>query len=145
VGLVMAMNTPDRIGRLFAFAANTDLSGARPDAAGDPNLARFGQRAAQHYKRRSSTPDGFGKLAGAVMKMWAAQPNYSARDLAAITIPVAVVDGDHDEGIKREHTEYIARTIPGARLIILPASSHFAHLQTPGAFNAALLEFLGDR
>jgi hypothetical protein len=33
---------------------------------------------------------------------------------------VLVADGDHDEAIKRAHTEYIAATIPGAGLLILP-------------------------
>ena len=51
--------------------------------------------------------------------------------------------GDHDEAIKRSHTDYLARAIPGARLVILPGASHFAMLQTPAAFNAAMLGFLG--
>jgi pimeloyl-ACP methyl ester carboxylesterase len=54
-----------------------------------------------------------------------------------------VVDGDHDEAIKREHTEYIASTIPGAGLLILPNASHFAFLQDPELFNYAVLHFLG--
>ena len=37
--------------------------------------------------------------------------------------PVLVADGDHDEAIKRAHTEYIAATIPGAGLLILPNTS----------------------
>jgi pimeloyl-ACP methyl ester carboxylesterase len=57
---------------------------------------------------------------------------------------VLVVDGDHDEAIKRAHTEYIAATIPDG-LLILPNTSHFAFLQDPTLFNAALLHFLGDR
>jgi pimeloyl-ACP methyl ester carboxylesterase len=55
-----------------------------------------------------------------------------------------IVDGDHDEAIKRDHTEYIARTIPDAGLLILPNVSHFAFLQDPGSFNFAILHFLGD-
>jgi len=55
-----------------------------------------------------------------------------------------VVDGDHDEAIKREHTEYIASTIPRAGLLILPNASHFAFLQEPELFNYAVLHFLGD-
>ena len=38
-----------------------------------------------------------------------------------------------------------AATIPGAGLLILPNTSHFAFLQDPTLFNAALLHFLGDR
>jgi pimeloyl-ACP methyl ester carboxylesterase len=52
--------------------------------------------------------------------------------------------GDHDEAIKREHTEYIAATIPHAGLLILPNTSHFAFLQDPRQFNFAILHFLGD-
>jgi hypothetical protein len=37
--------------------------------------------------------------------------------------------GDRDDTIKRRHTEYIAATIPHARALILPNTSHFAFLQ----------------
>jgi pimeloyl-ACP methyl ester carboxylesterase len=39
--------------------------------------------------------------------------------------------------------EYIASTIPDARLLILPNASHFAFLQDPERFNDAVLDFLG--
>jgi pimeloyl-ACP methyl ester carboxylesterase len=38
----------------------------------------------------------------------------------------------------------MARAIPGARLFILPDVSHFAMLQDPHAFNAAVLRFPGE-
>jgi pimeloyl-ACP methyl ester carboxylesterase len=37
-----------------------------------------------------------------------------------------IADGEHDEGIKRDHTEELAKLIPGAKLAILPGVSHFA-------------------
>jgi len=43
---------------------------------------------------------------------------------------------------RREHAEYLARSIPGAEYIFLPGVSHFAPLQRPAQFNAALLDFL---
>ena len=55
------------------------------------------------------------------------------------------MDGDHDEAIKREHTEYIAATISGAGFLILPNASHFAFLQDPDLFNYAVRHFLGDQ
>jgi hypothetical protein len=58
---------------------------------------------------------------------------------------VPVADGDHDEAIRRAHTEYIAATIAGAGLLILPNTSHFAFLQDATLFNVALLHLLGDR
>lgn len=142
VGLALAMKAPERVGRLFAFAANSDPSGLRPDAASNPTLAWFGQIAVGDYRRLSPMPDGFAGLASGVMGMWATQPRYTAGDLAAISAPVAIVHADHDEGIKREHAEYLAKTIPHAKLIILHEASHFAHLQDPASFNAAMLDFL---
>jgi pimeloyl-ACP methyl ester carboxylesterase len=102
-------------------------------------------RARQEYADLSSTPDQYDAFQEQIGKMWENQPNWTDAQLRTIRSPVLVVDGDHDEGIKREHTEYIARTIPGARLLILPNASHFAFLQDPVRFNAALLDFLGDR
>jgi pimeloyl-ACP methyl ester carboxylesterase len=63
--------------------------------------------------------------------------------LAAIQVPVAIVQAEHDEFIKPDHAAYLARTIPGAELALLPDVSHFAPLQRPGEFNAAMLAFLG--
>lgn len=75
--------------------------------------------------------------------MMETEPNYSADDLSLISVPVAIVHSEHDEFIKREHAEYLARSIPGAELVNLPGVSHFAPLQRPGQFNAAMLAFLG--
>ena len=71
------------------------------------------------------------------------QPNYSANDLAQISMPVAIVHSEYDEFIKHEHAEYLARSIPNAEFIYLPGVSHFAPLQRPEQFNAATLAFLG--
>jgi len=70
------------------------------------------------------------------------QPNATAEELAAIVVPVKIVQSEHDEFIKRKHAEYLARAIPGATLNLLPGVSHFAPLQRPQLFNAAILEFL---
>ena len=70
------------------------------------------------------------------------EPNYTATDLADIDVPVAIVHSEHDEFIKREHADHLARHIPGAELILLAGVSHFAPLQRPAQFNAALLPFL---
>ena len=55
-----------------------------------------------------------------------------------------IADGEHDEAIRREHTEELAREVPGAKLLILPGVSHFAMLQNPALFNQAVVDFLAD-
>ena len=142
IGLDLAIRHADRIGKLFAFAANTLTSGVKPDVEKNPTFARYIRRAGEEYVRLSPTPKGYPTFVAQISRMWASQPNWSNAQLRAIRAPVVVADGDHDEAITRAHTEYIAATIPGAGLLILPNTSHFAFLQNPGLFNAALLHFL---
>jgi len=145
MGLVLALKDPDRLTRVFAFAANMDPSGVRPDVLTNPTFSRFQREAAEAYARLSPTPTGFAAFSKAINLMWDTEPNYTAADLTRIATLVAIVDGDHDEAIKRDHTEYLAHAIPGAKLIILPGVSHFAMLQNPRLFNAAMLGFLRGR
>ena len=144
LGLDLAMRHPDRIGKVFAFAANTVTSGVKEGVEQNPTFAAFIKRAGHEYEAYSTTPKEYDAFVEQISKMWASEPNWTDAQLKAITAPVMVADGDHDEAIKREHTEYIAATIPGAGLLILPNASHFAFLQDPGLFNYAVLHFLGD-
>ena len=145
LGLDLAIRHPDRVGKVFAFAANTVTSGVQEGVEKNPTFARFIARAGSEYARLSATPKDYDAFVAQIAKMWQSEPNWTDAQLQSIRTPVLVVDGDHDEAIKRAHTEYIAATIPGAGLLILPNTSHFAFLQDPDLFNAALLHFLGDR
>src|SRR5271154_3974927 len=144
LGLDLAIRHKDRIGKVFAFAANTVTSGVKDGVEKNPTFAAFIERAGGEYRKLSATPGEYDAFVEQISRMWAEQPNWSDAQLKAIDTPVLVVDGDHDEAIKREHTEYIAATIPQAGLLILPNASHFAFLQDPGQFNFAILHFLGD-
>ena len=53
-----------------------------------------------------------------------------------------IADGAYEEAIRPEHTEELAKAIPGARLLILPDVSHFAHWQNPELYNKAVLDFI---
>ena len=120
-------------------------SGVQDGVDKNPTFARYIARAGREYARLSATPRDYNAFVAQISKMWETEPNWTDAQLKTIKAPVLVVDGDHDEAIRRDHTEYIAATIPGAGLLILPNTSHFAFLQDPARFNAAMLEFLGDR
>lgn len=141
IGLVLARQHPERITGVFFFACNMDPSGTMPFEA-TPTLDRCFARHTRDYAELSATPDQFGAVADAVGLMQRTQPNYSANDLEQIGVPVAIVQAEHDEFIKPEHAEYLARTIPNAELVRLPGVSHFAPLQRPALFNDAVLAFL---
>ena len=141
--LTLASRAPTRVAGVFFFACNMDPSGAKQIMELSPILARCLGRHAKDYAQLSATPDQFEAFADAVGLMMKTEPNYSASDLAQISVPVAIVHSEHDEFIKREHAEYLARSIPNAEFIDLPGVSHFAPLQRPEQFNIALLAFLG--
>ena len=141
--LVLAAQNPERAAGVFFFACNMDPSGAKEITEFPPILQRCFGRHRQDYLRLSATPDQFEAFAEAVGLMQRTQPNYSADDLAKISVPVAIVQSEQDEFIKREHAEYLARSIPNAEFVFLEGVSHFAPLQRPALFNGEMLAFLG--
>ena len=143
-GLVMAKETPDRVTRLFFFGVNVDPAGTKPFVYTD-TIGRCLERHKKDYAELSPTPGKFDVMFEALQPMQRDQPNYTAADLASITVPVTVAQAEHDEFIKPEHAAYIAATIPGARLVTLADVSHFAPVQRPEVFTAAVLEFLRER
>jgi len=144
LGIDLAMRHKERVGKVFAFAANTVTSGVKDGVEKNPTFAAYIERAGRDYAAHSATPKDYDSFVDQISKMWAEQPNWNDAQLKAIDTPILVVDGDHDEAIKREHTEYIAAMIPHTGLLILPNTSHFAFLQDPRQFNFAILHFLGD-
>jgi pimeloyl-ACP methyl ester carboxylesterase len=143
IALILAMQAPERIVGVFFFGCNMDPSGTKEITQPHPIIDRCFGRHAKDYAQLSATPDQFKAFAGAVGHMMKTQPNYSARDLADIRVPVTIVQSEHDEFIKPEHAEYLARSIPNAELVILNGVSHFAPLQRPEQFNSAMRAFLG--
>lgn len=142
--LIVASGAPTRTADVFFFGCNMDPSGVKQPIEPSPVIDRCFNRHAQDYARLSATPDEFDAFVEAVSLMQRTQPNYSAAELAAIKVPVVIVHSEHDEFIKLEHVEYLARTIPRATLLKLPGVSHFAPLQRPDEFNRVLLQSLGD-
>jgi pimeloyl-ACP methyl ester carboxylesterase len=141
--LILAAQSPARAAGVFFYACNMDPSGTK-EFVFTPVIGRCLNRHKKDYAQLSATPDKFDEFSEAVGLMQRTQPNYSAHDLAQISAPVTIVQSEHDEFIKHEHAEYLARSIPNAKLIDLKGVSHFAPLQRPDQFNDALLAFLGE-
>jgi pimeloyl-ACP methyl ester carboxylesterase len=141
LGLDIAIHHPERLSKLFAFAANSDPSGVADISKSDVFNAYIA-RAEKEYEKLSATPTEYNAFLDQIGKMWASQPNWTADDLKKITTPTWIVDADHDEAINRENTEFIAANIPNAGLLLQPEVSHFSFLQDPAQFNADVLHFL---
>jgi pimeloyl-ACP methyl ester carboxylesterase len=145
IGLDIAIHHPERLNRLYAYGANSDLSGLKPDFDKNPTFAAFIERAGTEYQKLSKTPDQYDSFLHQISQMWATQPDFTADQLRGIKVRTAIADGEYDEGIKREHTEYLAHTIPGAELHILPNVSHFGMLQNPKEFDGDVITFLTEK
>jgi len=139
--LVLSKETPERSAGVFFFACNVDGTGTLPFEF-TPIIGRIYEHHVRDYAALSPTPGSFEAMRDDLGVMQKAQPNYSADDLAQIAVPVWAVLGEHDEFIKPQHIEYIAKTAPRGRFVLLPEVSHFAPLQRPELFNATILEFL---
>ena len=145
IGLMLAIEYPQRVDKLFAWGANFNTHAKRRSLP-DPALKAVGKaylaKAAADYRRLSPTPDGFPHLLAALGQMYAAEPNLTPAELERIRAPTVIADGAYEQFIEPSHTRSLARLIPGASLLILPGVSHGGPLQDPAAFHIAVTELL---
>lgn len=71
----------------------------------------------------------------------AARPDSSPL-LPTINVPTLVLVGEEDMLTPPAEAEAMARSIPGAKLVKIPAAGHLSNLEQPAAFTAAVEEFL---
>jgi pimeloyl-ACP methyl ester carboxylesterase len=135
IALDLARAHPDRVSKVVAQAANYSTAGVRPDVMENKTVQLFDEMAKTSYEKLSATPNEFPQLIERISTMWSTQPEWGIDDLQKIQVPVTVVLGDHDEAIRRDHTEEMVKAIPGANLVILKDVSHFAMLQDPDGYN----------
>src|SRR5215813_10361357 len=141
LGLDIAIHHPERLTKLFAFAANSDPTGVA-DIGNSPVFNAYIARAEKEYEGLSATPTEYKSFLDQISKMWATQPNFTKAQLAGIKTPTWIVDADHDEAIKRENTEFMAAQIPASGLLLMAEVSHFAFLRDPKQFNDDVLHFM---
>jgi 3-oxoadipate enol-lactonase len=72
-----------------------------------------------------------------------AMPGFDCWDaLARVAVPALVLAGTLDAAAPARGMERMAARIPGAHYVLLEGVGHLAHLEQPGAFNAAVRQFL---
>lgn len=142
IGIDIALHHPERLDKLFAHAANVTVDGVDPAVATNATFGNYITWMGTDYVKMSPTPAEFDAFVTQIAEMWATQPNWPDADLAKITTPTAIVLGDHDEAITRAHTDHMAALIPGSTEVILPEASHFAMLQDPAGYTAAIRAFI---
>ncbi|ANM02314.1 alpha/beta hydrolase family protein [Rhizobium phaseoli] len=145
IGIDMAMKHPEKLTRVIAQAANVTTDGVKPDVMSNRTFNAYIKVAGEQYRTLSPTPNEYDAFVTQISRMWATQPNWTATELGKIALPVTLAIGDHDEAVKLDHTEMMAKEIPGAKLVILKDASHFAMLQDPAGYNAMIRNAMTGR
>ena len=83
----------------------------------------------------ATDPQGFAGSYAAVRDMDLRRP------IALISSPTLVIAGQYDTVTLASHSDLIATTVPGARLVTLPVV-HLSNLELPDVFTRTTLEFL---
>jgi len=135
IALVFALAHPDRVGKLILNGANLDASGVKRSVQ---IPIEVGYRAAKLFARKSPGARRNAEMLGLMVN----DPHVNPEELTHIQAPTLVIAGRKDM-IKASHTRLIARSIPGARLVILEGD-HFVANRHPKEFNEAVIRFLTD-
>lgn len=122
--LMMAYSHPDIPAAVIASGANSSPKGLKP-------LYRFG-----FSRMLRSTHDP--KLA-----LMLYEPKMTAKELGMITAPVLITAGSRDM-IKKEDTEFLHRSIPGSRLMILEGESHESYIMDSDKIATIIQDFLSE-
>ncbi|MGO8077165.1 alpha/beta fold hydrolase [Rhizobium leguminosarum] len=145
IGIDMAMKHPEKLTRVIAQAANVTTDGVKADVMDNKTFNDYINVAGEQYRKLSPTPNEYDAFVKQISEMWATQPAWTAADLGKISVPVTLAIGDHDEAVKLDHTEMMAKQIPGAKLVILKDVSHFAMLQDPAAYDGMIRGAMAGR
>ena len=142
IGLLVALQHPDRIRSLVSISGNLDPSGfvddigssesegETADVADDTDIADSADitdRAdtpRDHYDRLSPDgPEHADVVLAKLMHLWTTEPSIDPAELADVRTPTLVMAGDHDV-IRLEHSALIANSVPGGQLCIVPGAGH---------------------
>jgi pimeloyl-ACP methyl ester carboxylesterase len=147
-GIDLAIHHPDRVKALVAYGANISPDGYQ-DSFLDyvRNVTVDDIKLMVGNKYLEMMPDS-ARLPSILEKMrtlYLTEPNFTPEELATITTPALILDGQNETVIRLDHPQRIAKLIPNAQLVILPNAGHSAVTENPSAWNNAVLDFLRDK
>jgi pimeloyl-ACP methyl ester carboxylesterase len=143
-GLDMAIHHRKRLRHLVTFGANFSPDGlASADVAWNDTAtwADFGEGMRAGWARLAPDSSDYQDAMTKILDMWRSQPRFTERELGSIRAKTMICAGENDL-IRREHTDALARAIPGAVEWIVPGASHGAMIEKPALVNARVLAFL---
>lgn len=135
IALMFALKYPERVKRLILNGANLNAKGVRPSVQ---IPIEIGYRIASLFAKRSREARINAEILGLMVK----EPRIDPGELGRLRVRTLVIAGQKDM-IKQSHTELIYKSLPDARLAIIPGD-HFVAGKNPEAFNRTVEQFLNE-
>ena len=131
IAITFALKHPEMIEKLIVDGANLYPAGVKRRIQRPIELGYYAVKLFAAFSSNAKAE---------MLSLMVNQPNIAPEELKKLNMPVLVMAGTYDM-IRQEHTELIAASIPGAKLVILPGD-HFIARNNSDAFNAAVRDFL---
>lgn len=135
IAMKFALKYPQKVTALILNGGNLDTKGVRRRIQ---IPIEIGYKMAKCFAAKSREAKRNMEILGLMVH----EPNIEPDSLHSIQIPTLVIAGTRDM-IKQSHTELIAASIPGAKLVIVEGS-HFIANKKPEEFNKEVGNFLNN-
>lgn len=131
VTIELAVSHPARVRSIVPISASVRPEGMHEDLT-DPEKQATSTRLPtrqdftefrEAYERLSPHPEHFDDFLASLSRSNADLQGWTDEQLGAITAPALLIQGDHDFTTV-EHAALMQQLIPGARLAVLPATTH---------------------
>lgn len=155
----IAVQAPNRVAALVLVGSPRTLQG-RPAFAdevallADPIDPTWVRESLNWFPRYNPVPDWYleGRVADGIampVRVWRdALEGLSGAtpptEIGTITAPTLIAWGDRDELLPRQDQEALAASIPGARLLVYPATGHLVLWEQPDRVAADLVAFVDE-
>ena len=146
VGLLMARDRPDLVGRLVAISANAALDSKPPAVAGHVLewVTTVKPSEIDMPSSRAKLPDAGAEwptTAAQILEMWREGPHLSISDLTRISSRVLYIAADRDI-VPLAHTVAMFEATRDARLAILPGADHHLPIKRAAEVAGLVDDFL---
>jgi pimeloyl-ACP methyl ester carboxylesterase len=149
VALQLALDYPDRVGRIILASISYASDGFHPEISDPaqhatstrmPTADDFRQMR-EAYARLAPDPGHFDAFAAKTSQAAGNLKGWTAGELADLRAPTLLVFGDHDF-IRLEHAVQMHGLIPGAQLAVLPGATHMGVLRRTDLILPLVRDFL---